>query len=306
MNGLRRRASDLIGEINAVIFDAGDLDIVLGAPSVRRRYVDILISQIDRAYLRALQRYQRVVTQRNFLLKTVREGRAQASELDFWDDELIASGGYVALRRRDTVSDLSALAAPVHADLAGGETLDIAYDPSSGMAVEGAEADVRDALAALVAERRSRDIGQGVTSGGPHRDDLRLTLGRAGSWPLRIPRPVAHGRCGYEAGGGGIPAPRTRGGADTAARRRLLRARRAASAPGAGDGGRLRAGVHHHVGPGADRPRLPRPDDQACRRSRHGPAGRRIGIGGRGVLSSNGAAPRMGRPQAPPAADSRR
>ena len=177
VNGLRRRASDLVGEINAVIFEAGDLDIVLGAPSVRRRYVDILISQLDQAYLRALQRYQRVITQRNFLLKTIREGRAQASELDFWDDELVASGGYIALRRRDTVSDLSALAAPVHADLAGGETLDIAYDPSGGMAVEGAEADVRDALAALVAERRSRDIGQGVTSGGPHRDDLRLTLG---------------------------------------------------------------------------------------------------------------------------------
>ena len=176
VNGLRRRASDLIGEINAVIFEAGDLDIVLGAPSVRRRYVDILISQVDQAYLRALQRYQRVVTQRNSLLKAIREGRGQASELDFWDEELVAAGGYIVHRRRETVAALSELAAPVHADLAGGETLAIAYDPSGGIAVDGAEEDIRDGLAGLLAERRMRDIGQGVTSGGPHRDDLRLAL----------------------------------------------------------------------------------------------------------------------------------
>ena len=183
VNGLRRRASDLVGEINAVIFEAGDLDIVLGAPSVRRRYMDILISQLDQAYLRALQRYQRVVTQRNYLLKAVREGRAQASELDFWDEELFAAGGYIVLRRRDTVAALSGLAAPIQADLAGGETLDIAYDPSGGIAVDGAEDDIRDALAGLLEERRPRDIGQGVTSGGPHRDDLRLTLGGLDAGP---------------------------------------------------------------------------------------------------------------------------
>ena len=177
VNGLRRRASDLVGEVNAVIFEAGDLDIVLGAPSVRRRYMDILMSQLDQAYLRALQRYQRVVTQRNSLLKAIREGRGQASELDFWDGELVESGAYIVLHRRDTVADLSALAAPIHAQLADGETLDVAYAPSGGIAVDGAEEDVRNALATLLAERRARDIGQGVTSGGPHRDDLRLTLG---------------------------------------------------------------------------------------------------------------------------------
>ena len=177
VNGLRRRASDLVGEINAVIFEAGDLDIVLGAPSVRRRYMDILISQLDQAYLRALQRYQRVVTQRNYLLKSVREGRAQASELDFWDGELVEAGGYIVNRRRETVAALSGLAAPIHADLAGGETLAIAYDPSGGIAVDGPEKRIRDGLSGLLEERRPRDIGQGVTSGGPHRDDLRLTLG---------------------------------------------------------------------------------------------------------------------------------
>ena len=78
--------------------------------------MDILISQLDQAYLRALQRYQRVMTQRNYLLKAVREGRAQTSELEFWDEELVESGAYIVHRRRETVAALSELAAPIHAD----------------------------------------------------------------------------------------------------------------------------------------------------------------------------------------------
>mgnify|MGYP002013590433 CR=1 FL=1 len=65
VNGVPRKASDLVGQIKAVMFSADDLELVYGPPSVRRRYLDILISQLDRRYLRALQRYQRVIYQRN-------------------------------------------------------------------------------------------------------------------------------------------------------------------------------------------------------------------------------------------------
>ena len=176
VNGLRRRASDLVGEINAVMFEAGDLDLVLGAPSVRRRYLDVLISQLDRDYLRALQRYHRVVSQRNYLLKAIREDRGQPAELDFWDSELVASGGYLAHRRSTTIAVLSRTAAPIHAQLADGESLDIGYEPSGYAGAGASEADSQHALAELLEQRRSRDIRQGLTSGGPHRDDLRLTL----------------------------------------------------------------------------------------------------------------------------------
>jgi DNA replication and repair protein RecF len=158
------------------MFEASDLEIVLGAPSVRRRYLDILISQLDRDYLTALQRYQRVISQRNYLLKAVREGRGDSVELDFWDGELVASGAYLAYRRSETVSVLSGIAAPIHTRLADGESLDAAYGPSGGIALDGSEAGARRSLAGMLEERRPRDIGQGFTSGGPHRDDMRLTL----------------------------------------------------------------------------------------------------------------------------------
>ena len=95
VNGIPRRASELVGEINAVMFSAQDLDMVYGSPGLRRRYMDILISQVDREYLRAVQRYQRVVVQRNHLLKGIKGGRSRPSDLEFWDGELVKSGGVV-------------------------------------------------------------------------------------------------------------------------------------------------------------------------------------------------------------------
>ena len=92
VNGAPRRVSDLVGEVNAVLFTAQDMGIVLGPPFSRRRYVDILISQVDSRYLRLLQKSQQVMTQRNQLLKAVRDGRSQPGELEFWDGELVEAG----------------------------------------------------------------------------------------------------------------------------------------------------------------------------------------------------------------------
>jgi DNA replication and repair protein RecF len=158
------------------MFGAQDLELVLGPPSVRRRYLDILISQLDQRYLKALQRYQRVVSQRNRLLKTIREGRAQTAELQFWDDELAASGACLMHGRAVTIAALSRLSAPIHERLADGENLRVAYDPSGEVAAGESEDDAGLALTQLLEQRRSRDIGQGFTTAGPHRDDLRLTL----------------------------------------------------------------------------------------------------------------------------------
>ena len=89
------------------MFSAQDLDMVYGSPGLRRRYMDILISQVDREYLRAVQRYQRVVVQRNHLLKGIKGGRSRPSDLEFWDGELVKSGGVVVARRREALDALS-------------------------------------------------------------------------------------------------------------------------------------------------------------------------------------------------------
>ena len=120
VNGAPRRVSDLVGEVNAVLFTAQDMGIVLGPPSSRRRYVDILISQVDNRYLRLLQKYQQVMSQRNQLLKAVRDGRSQPEELEFWDGELVESGAYIMQRRASTISAVAELAAPLHEELSGG------------------------------------------------------------------------------------------------------------------------------------------------------------------------------------------
>ena len=177
VNGVPRRASELVGLINAVMFSAEDLELVYGPPALRRRYLDILISQLDRQYLRALQRYQRVVYQRNHLLRMVRNGRSGAGELSFWDDKLATEGEQVMVKRARTVRRLSDLAGPIHEGLTGnGEGLELRYRPSVPVEDQGLENGLAGALRRTMEASRDREIAQGVTMSGPHRDDLSLLL----------------------------------------------------------------------------------------------------------------------------------
>ena len=108
VNGIARRASDLIGQLRVVPFSADDLQIISGSPTQRRRYLDITISQLDVRYVRALQRYQRVLTQRNGLLRRLQERRGRgADELEFWDTELAAAGGVILAGRASALDALA-------------------------------------------------------------------------------------------------------------------------------------------------------------------------------------------------------
>lgn len=181
VNGVARRASDLIGQLRVVMFSADDLEIIAGAPAVRRRYLDITISQFDGAYLRSLQRYGRVLEQRNSLLRKLQERRGRPDELDFWDDELATAGALIAQRRADAIRALARDANGRYAELAPSEAEDLAvcYEPRLPPAVVDAvrEHDFAELLrASLVGERRE-DIRRGVTRWGPHRDDVQFLIG---------------------------------------------------------------------------------------------------------------------------------
>ena len=178
INGIPRRASGLVGMFNAVLFDASDIHLVEGAPSLRRRYLDILLSQVDPAYLRALQRYQRVLTQRNHLLRLIREGRSREQELEFWDEELAQQGAYLLSCRLQAVTALSTLGSPIYTRLTGGqEELALDYLATTGEPQQG-EAELRDGLRQALLQGRRREAAMGATQVGPHRDDLRITAGR--------------------------------------------------------------------------------------------------------------------------------
>ena len=181
VNGVARRATDLIGQLRVVMFAADDLTIIDGPPVNRRRYLDLTISQLDPAYLRALQRYARVLEQRNSLLRRLQErGGRGLDQLDFWDDELAAAGALILARRADSVRALARDAAERYAELAATteETLEIRYLPGVPAPVQEAlrEHDLQTHLRAALEAGRVEDVRRGMSRIGPHRDDLAFLI----------------------------------------------------------------------------------------------------------------------------------
>lgn len=196
LNEIVKRAADLIGQVIVVMFSPNDIDLVAGAPAGRRRYLDIASSQTDVRYMRALQIYNKVLTQRNHLLRLIRERRASSDQLGYWDDQLVEQGSYLIARRRQMLAALSLLAQPRHAQLSNGhESLTLRYLPSAlglgegtapeteterqvaedGAAYDASErAAIAEAFRARLEQERRREIQQGVSLIGPHRDDWQL------------------------------------------------------------------------------------------------------------------------------------
>jgi len=129
VNGVARRLGDAIGRLTAVLFTADDLELVNGSPSLRRRFLDTALSQIDARYAATRQRFDKVLNQRNHLLKRIREGESRPDELQFWDEQLCNEGALIFRERAVAVAELRALAGACHALLAPGETLPLAYQP---------------------------------------------------------------------------------------------------------------------------------------------------------------------------------
>ncbi|OGO49591.1 MAG: hypothetical protein A2148_11370 [Chloroflexi bacterium RBG_16_68_14] len=181
VNGVARRQADVVGQLTAVLFSTGDLELIGGAPAERRRFLDVTLSQLDPAYLRALQRYGKVVAQRNALLRRIQEGAADADELAFWDGELARDGALLVCQRAAAVDALAEYVREAHRRLSGGlEELAVAYQPRlEGWDGARAGAQTKALAAALhqaLTAGRRRDIAAGMTLSGPHRDDLLFTL----------------------------------------------------------------------------------------------------------------------------------
>ena len=173
VNGVVRRASSVVGILNAVMFGAEDLELVYGTPSVRRRYLDILISQLDDRYLRSLQRYHKILAQRNHLLKRIRQRSASPDELQFWDVELVAEGSFIIEQRARTLASLNDIGGPLHSELSGlDDTLELVYRPSVAMPPDVTVDVAAEILTEGLIAEREREIAQGFTVLGPHRDDV--------------------------------------------------------------------------------------------------------------------------------------
>ncbi len=187
LDGSPRRALDVVGKLNVVLFLPENLALVDGAPGERRHYLDVTLCQIDPFYCQALSRYNRVVTQRNALLHQIREHHARPVELGYWDEQLAHLGTQVLARRLWAVGELNRHVEGLHPALTGGqERLSLGYmsttaraaDAEGGSAPSGeAAADVsrleetyRQAIQAVQRE----ELARAMTTVGPHRDDVRL------------------------------------------------------------------------------------------------------------------------------------
>jgi len=194
LNGVNKRAMDLLGQINVVMFLPEDINLIPGAPSERRRHLDATICQFDPLYCRNLQRYTRVLAQRNHLLRDLRERQGDYDQLIFWDQRLVEWGSYVIARRMIVLNRTAQIAARIHLELTGRqEQLDIRYlptvqldsllDVAPQMTMTQMGKVPRDLLqhtsrqfAAQLARRRREEILRGMTLVGPHRDDVRFVV----------------------------------------------------------------------------------------------------------------------------------
>lgn len=184
LNGLPRRAVEFVGEINVVAFSPEDVGLVAGAPSGRRRYLDVTNAQMSGRYLRALQRYNKVLAQRNHLLRESRErGRADPS-LAVWDAELAQNGAFLFQERARSVRALSSAANRWFRELAGwGQELQILYKPGLDETATRVLVDIVEqaddslgaihgAFAEAIERSAARERGAGMSLMGPHRDDV--------------------------------------------------------------------------------------------------------------------------------------
>jgi DNA replication and repair protein RecF len=177
LNGSSKRAADVVGEIKAVLFSPDDVALVTGSPSGRRRYMDLTLCQIDHRYLRLLQEYSRVLVQRNALLQRLRGRPEPASLLEFWDEKLIATGVEIMATRKGMLRILDDFAREAYADIAGlGEELRMVYRPSLEEAAAAADAQLADLFRRRLGQLQTKEIYQGMTLCGPHRDDLQFLV----------------------------------------------------------------------------------------------------------------------------------
>lgn len=175
MNHLeQRKLSDYIGQLNVILFAPEDLSLVKGSPSVRRRFIDMELGQMNKIYLHHLSQYQRILKQRNqFLKKAKYDRKHDALYLDVLTEQLATEGAEVLNHRYRFVEQLTKWAQEVQADISNSkEELQIRYKTTSNSSEEMTKEELFDQLKKEYEKSREQEIDQGTTTLGPHRDDL--------------------------------------------------------------------------------------------------------------------------------------
>jgi DNA replication and repair protein RecF len=182
VNGMPRRAMDLLGKVTVVVFAPSHLELVTGSPSERRRFLDLTLCQVHSGYCRALGQYQKVVTQRAALLRRIKEGEESPNALPFWDEQLATLAVPLMRTRARFIAQAETTAGQLYEALARDEGLPemplrLAYEPSYKGSLAVDDDELTATFRARLVELRRREIAQGANVLGPHRDDLAFYAG---------------------------------------------------------------------------------------------------------------------------------
>lgn len=164
INGVAKRIIDFIGRLKVVFFWPEDLELIIGGPSLRRRYMDFVLLQADREYRRCLISYEKAVRQRNRLLEAIRDKGVNRSQLVFWDQLIIKDGQYISRKREEYIGFLNQtknLETNLPAGRQGTQNLKyiLEYDKS-------------EVSRARLDQYANEEVAAGITLVGPHRDDI--------------------------------------------------------------------------------------------------------------------------------------
>ena len=204
IDGLRRKANEAIGHFNAVLFLPQMLQVIEGSPSERRRYINLILAQAVPDYAAHLSIYNKAITQRNALLKQLSERGGDRDQLLYWDRQITQDGSAIIFARIRAIQEIEQIAAMIHLELTRNtERLRLAYIPAYDPFSESSnqlsmnldaftdrssfsEDDILAGFQQALIDKRPEEIARGLTTIGPHRDDIRfkansIDLGTYGS-----------------------------------------------------------------------------------------------------------------------------
>ena len=169
INGIKiKKLSELLGKINVVIFTPDDINILKGGPQNRRRFLDIMISQLKPNYMYNLNLYLKTIEERNHYLRQIREENKLAELLDIWDEKLIEYANVICAYRKTFIEKIQEKITNIHKEITDNkEEIKIIYQTDC--------AD-KEKYRQLLKERRKLDIIKGYTTKGIHRDDFNITI----------------------------------------------------------------------------------------------------------------------------------
>lgn len=168
---------EMTGQFPAVIFSPDDLQLLKGPPSLRRRFLDLILLQLQRPYRHHLRQYLRVLTQRNNLLRRLTPGEQAAAQLDIWDEQLVEHGSQVIRRRLGLLATIGPILDESYEAISGSrEPVVVSYLTDLAIPSQAELPEIAGAFRRRLQQLRRLELSRGVTLAGPQRDDVLFLL----------------------------------------------------------------------------------------------------------------------------------